>query len=184
MVDPLGAGGELPGPESVADEIRTDRATLAIANELLLDLKERGATPLQSRSTGQNLSPEERAAIANDADVDAVISFGFGWLPDPEASGISCYYFADSSRESVAGRVLARLCLDSLVAATRTPDCRIHGRNWAILRMTRAPAVLVEIGFFSNSDQLAEFCERAPWRKIGSALGGAIEKFFAGPEQA
>ncbi|RIK08295.1 MAG: hypothetical protein DCC49_09155 [Acidobacteria bacterium] len=184
LLDPLGLGCELPrghGPpqQPFAEE---DRFSLLVAEELALELRARGATPLQSRAAGEELTPEERAAVANDAAVDAIVAVGHGSDEDPQVSGVACYYFAGASRESQSGRTLALLCHRHLLAATGSVDCRIHGRNWTILRLTRAPAVVVELGFLSNSDDLSCVDTAAGRRGVALALGRAIEEFFAGAQ--
>lgn len=182
LLDPLGLSGELPlgsGPrlQPFADE---DRFSMLVAEELALDLKARGAAPLQSRTAGDELTPEERAAIANEAAVDAVVAIGLGCDDDPEVSGVACYYYAGASRESQSGRLLAKLCHSRVLEATGSVDCRIHGRNWAILRLTRSPAVIVELGFLSNPADTACVDTTAGRRAVALALGQAIEEFFDG----
>lgn len=185
LLDPLGFSGELPsgsGPslQPFADE---DRFSMLLAEELALDLKGRGAAPLHSRAAGDELTPEERAAIANDAAVDAIVAIGLGCDDDPQVSGVACYYFAGASRESQSGRLLAQLCHRRVLETTGSVDCRIHGRNWTILRLTRAPAVVVELGFLSNQADTSCVDTASGRRAVALALGGAIEEFFAGAQE-
>lgn len=184
LLDPLGLSGELPrgSGQTLKPFAAEDRLSLLVAEELALDLKGRGAAPMQSRAAGEDLTPEERAAIANDAAVDAIVAIGLGCHDDPQVSGTACYYFAGASRESQSGRALAQLCHRRLLEATGSVDCRIHGRNWTILRLTRAPAVVVELGFLSNRADTSCVDSASGRRAVALALGGAIEEFFEGTQ--
>ena len=64
----------------------------------------------------------------------------------PRANGLAAYYFGAGESSSTIGERLADLAQRELVARTGLVDNRIHGKTWALLRLTRMPAVRVEIG--------------------------------------
>lgn len=48
------------------------------------------------------------------------------------------------------GERLADLVQRELVARTRLSNNRIHGKAWTLLRLTRMPAVRVELGYLTS----------------------------------
>ena len=68
----------------------------------------------------------------------------------PHANGLAAYYFGGGESSSTIGERLADLVQRELVARTGLLDGRIHGKTWALLRLTRMPAVRVEIGYLTS----------------------------------
>ncbi len=155
------------------------RFALSVAEVLARKLEGRRALPISRRRTGEFLTADERAALANSADAHIVISMGLNWASDPDAAGTASYYFSGTSGHSRAGRRLAALCQDNLVAALGRPDCRIHGRNWTILRRTQAPACVVEPLTLSNPTDAAMVRDRSVVEAVAEALLAALESYCA-----
>jgi len=168
---------------SPAIDAEIARLSSSLANALARHLDDRGAIGHQRRRVGQYLTAEERAALANATDPHVVVSLGMNWAPDPDVAGTASYYFAGSSGFSKGGRRLAALCQESLVRTLGRPDCRIHGRSWAILRRTQAPCVVVEPLTISNPEEARLARSRDIIESIAAALVSALEKYFSG-EQA
>ena len=51
---------------------------------------------------------------------------------------------------STIGRNLADFIQREVVARTGLRDCRVHGRTWDLLRLTRMPTVQVDVGYITN----------------------------------
>jgi len=83
-----------------------------------------------------------QARQANAAGADVYV----GLRVEPYASGCSTAYYAGYRTESPGGRRLAELVQDMVPAALSIPDRGVHGMSVPVLRETRMPAVIVEVG--------------------------------------
>lgn len=128
-------GGGLVGTRVLLDAAsRTpDEAGRAwsAANAAAIELQERGGIPLISRSADEVLPERVRARRSNRNAADLVISFELGVVEDD-----SVYFFSAQTVESEVGRSLAAHLSAQLGSAS-------EGRATAILRETRAPAVVI-----------------------------------------
>lgn len=139
-----------------------------------------GAHVVLARGPATSPSPSERAALANDEDVEAIISIHTNGLDAPEARGAAAYYFGNEVAVSERGRLLAQLCVDAVVEATGTLNCRTHPASSSLLRESRAPAVIVEPGFLTHPQEGRSLADPATQRRIASALAGAVQTFLEG----
>ena len=101
------------------------------ATAAAIELQERGGLPVISRSADASLPERVRAGRANRVGADIIVSFGV--CPPGEDA---VFFFATPHSRSEAGALLAQE-----VAAVL--DGRVEGRATAILKETRAPAVVV-----------------------------------------
>ncbi|WP_027340228.1 N-acetylmuramoyl-L-alanine amidase family protein [Halonatronum saccharophilum] len=78
---------------------------------------------------------------------DIFISIHCNGAPNPSAQGIETFYYKGSEK----GEALARSIQGSLIEATKGVDRFVkENDNMYVLRRTRCPAVLVEVGFITN----------------------------------
>jgi N-acetylmuramoyl-L-alanine amidase len=178
LLDPAN-GPDVPGviaPDGTPEhEITWAIATLAEGR-----LSALGANALLSR--GPSTSPDAmgRASVANEADVELIVSIGLSRSDSPRASGATAAYFGAGSSVSVLGRALADRLLARTVEALDTPDCRSHPETVSILRMSRAPAVVISPGFLTNPDDARRLTDPATQRRIADAIVDGITDFLTG----
>jgi N-acetylmuramoyl-L-alanine amidase len=84
----------------------------------------------------------QQAAAANAALVEAYV----GLRLHPDRNGCAVSYYAGYSYESAGGRRLAELLQASVAVALGVPGGDVHGMSLPVLRETRMPAVICEIG--------------------------------------
>lgn len=131
---------------------------LNVALALKQFLESAGATVVLTRSDDRFVSLQERAAIAERAGCDFMISLHHNAAQDPQVNYASVYYhlYPDFSPASMD---LGRHIYFGLVEALRLPqvpndgllsDKRIYPDGFGLLRAARLPAVLLESSFFSN----------------------------------
>ena len=73
--------------------------------------------------------------------------------PNPAASGVATYHYGqygDGGVTSTLGERLAALVQREIVDRTGLRDCRTHAKTWDLLRLTRMPAVRVEVGYLTS----------------------------------
>jgi N-acetylmuramoyl-L-alanine amidase len=168
-------GGVGPGGETEADWVFRLSAKLA----LLLDAQH--AQTMLTRGPHDGPEESQRAQLANRFGADLLLSVHLNSHPTPIAAGAATYYFQGGTVASEPGEYLAGLIQQALIRAGR-PDCSTHGKAYPILRETQMPAVLVEPGFITNPEELAELVNDTD--TIAKAMLEAVEQYFSyDPEQ-
>ncbi len=147
VLDP-GHGGNDPG--TVHGEFTEAELVWDLATRLDGRLKALGVQSWLTRGPHNGASDSDRAALANDIGADLVLSLHIDGALSARANGIAAYYYGAAESSSTIGERLADLVQRELVARTQLTDGRIHAKTWALLRLTRMPAVRVELGYLSS----------------------------------
>ena len=106
-----------------------------------------------------------QAKEANELGVDVFV----GLRLNPSTSGCRTAYWAGRHDESPGGRRLAELVQADVARALDITDAGVHGMSVPLLRETRMPAVLVEVGPAST------VVEGAP--ALAAALAAALDRW-------
>jgi N-acetylmuramoyl-L-alanine amidase len=176
VIDPA-HGGEASG--WVAGGIRAADLTFDLARRLEARMAATGMEIFLTRGAHRNPTPEERAERANELGADLVLSLDVDGSASPHACGISAYHFGtDSGRTSTAGESLAELVQRELVARTHMIDCRVHHKPWDILRLTRMPAVLVDIGYITNAEDHARLVREEFRNTVADGILVAVKRLY------
>ncbi len=178
LLDP-GHGPEDPGFSSPSGQ-HEHLICWQIASRLEGRLLARGVQVLLSRGPQTTPSPSERARLANAEDVELILSIHLNGLSSSLAHGCAGYYYGDDSFFSEAGRQLANLAVDCIVARTGTAHCRTHPSTAALLRESRAPAIVVEPGFLTHPEEGVRLQQPAYHDAVAGALAAAIAAFVTG----
>jgi len=119
---------------------------------------------LGARVTAMN-DPDDsvQASEANANEADVLI----GLRLDPGGSGCTTAYYAGYRTESEGGRRLAELIQEVVPGRLGVANGGVRGMSVPLLRETRMPAVLVELGPGAATPDRA--------RALASALTGAVE---------
>lgn len=123
------------------------------ASAAALAIQEAGGLPVMSRSQDANIPERVRARRANRMGSELVVAFRLN-----RDTADSVFYFASEHSSSTAGQILATTIAESVGG-------EVAGRASALLRETRAPAVVVSRGRLDE--------------KVGLAVSDGIERFFA-----
>jgi N-acetylmuramoyl-L-alanine amidase len=160
--------------------------TYDVATRLADRLQGVGAKVVITRGPDEAPEPANRAALAEDAGADLVISFQTETLASPRASGVATYYWGGGrvGQHSATGQRLAVLIQREIVARSDLLDCRTHPAAFDLVRMTRMPAVIVSLGYLSNAGD-AERLARPPFRAVlAEAVLFAVQRLYLGEEDA
>lgn len=117
---------------------------------------------------GQKLDALKRAKIANQKEVDILISIDVGLSEQKEGGGSQCYYFATGDFFSARSKSLAELIQNELASTLNLVDQGVEGKNLTILRGTKMPAVVVKLQSGSS------------FKKIAQAILAAIRRYWEG----
>ena len=134
---------------------------LDIAQRLARLLVAEGASVKMTREDDTYIALQERAAIANRLQADALVSLHCNSCDAPDTlRGTSVYYDHPHSQD------LARLVQEEMIASLGTVDKGVRNANFAVIRRTQGPGILVETAFINHRGDRARltnpnFRERA-----------------------
>lgn len=151
------------------------RQTAAALATLLEDEK---AKPISLAVNTPAADAKERAAAANDAEADILISFDLNTSDEPGRHGAMCIYFDNGEYFSARSRQLAGLIQDEITAALKLLDNGIEGKNLTILRASKMPAVLVKPGFASEPKDTAILETPGAPDKAAGAVIRAMRRYW------
>ena len=138
-----------------------------------------GVRTLLTRGVDSCPTDAERAAFANDAGADLVLSLHVDRCVSPHANGVASYHFgAGRGTTSTVGEQLASLVQREVVARTDLLDCRVHEKTWELLRLTRMPAVRLEFGHVSSARDAARLSDPAFRDTVAEAVLVAVQRLY------
>jgi N-acetylmuramoyl-L-alanine amidase len=148
VVDP-GHGGRDPGV--VASGVAEADLMWDLARRLVGRMSATGMDAMLTRQEDTCPTDTERAAFANTAGADLVLSLHTDANSSMHAQGLATYHFGNGSgATSTVGEALAGFIQRELLTRTAMLDCRSQARTWELLRLTRMPTVRVEVGYLTN----------------------------------
>ncbi len=149
-IDP-GHGGHDPG--AVGGGVKEKDIALSVAKQIGAYLEVWGYAVMLTREDDTFVSLSGRAAKANSWGADLFISVHCNSAGDESANGVEVYHH---ERASEAAQEAAELIYTKLVAISDLRTRGIKEADFAVLRETKMPAVLVELGFVSNPGDRAK----------------------------
>jgi N-acetylmuramoyl-L-alanine amidase len=177
--------------------------------EIALDLAARiegrlGALGVKTFLTrGETTCPddEERARFANETEADLLLSLHTDAALSPTPRGVATYYYGTGPERSgpersgpersgsqravrsAVGERLAHLVQNEIVARTDLLDCRTHFKTWQLLRMTRMPAVRVDVGYVTNGRDAARLRTAEFRDAVAEAAVAAVQRLYLPPDR-
>jgi N-acetylmuramoyl-L-alanine amidase len=184
VVDP-GHGGGDPGVRVPDGHLRWNEADLAydMASRLEGRLAAAGMRVHLTRGPSPNspLTEAERASLANELGADILISIHLAGHPNPAASGVATYHYGqygEGGVTSTLGERLAALVQREIVVRTGLRDCHTHAKTWDLLRLTRMPAVRVEVGYLSSVEDRQWLVDPEFRDRVGDAVVAAVKRMY------
>ncbi|MEV1286770.1 N-acetylmuramoyl-L-alanine amidase [Micromonospora sp. NPDC049679] len=125
-----------------------------------------------------------RAQLANDLGADLFISLHIDGHANPEADGVATYHYGtDNGVTSTVGERLANLVQREIVVRTGLRDCHIHAKTWELLRLTRMPAVRVDVGYLTSPADRARLVDPLFRDQVVDAIVAAVQRMYFPVEQ-
>ncbi|RKR89287.1 N-acetylmuramoyl-L-alanine amidase [Micromonospora pisi] len=187
VVDP-GHGGADLGVVVADGGLRWSEAELAydLANRLQGRLVAAGMRVHLTRGPmpAAPLPDLARAELANELGGDLFISLHVDGHVNPEADGVATYHYGtDNGVTSTVGERLAGLVQREIVARTGMRNCQVHAKTWELLRLTRMPAVRVEVGYLTSPTDLARLVNPGIRDHVVEAIVAAVQRMYFPVEQ-
>jgi N-acetylmuramoyl-L-alanine amidase len=176
VIDP-GHGGTDTG-NTVGETTEAD-LVLDLASRIEGRLAAAGATVYLTRGRDQDPSPAERTAFANDARADLFLSLHTDAHSSEHARGVASYYYGTGSgASSTVGEQFANLVRREVVARTGMLDLGSHAKTWDLLRMSRMPAVRLDVGYLSHPVDRLLLLDARLRSTVASAVLAAVQRLF------
>lgn len=168
IIDP-GHGGKDPG--AVSGGVLESAVALNVAKKIRSFLEAQGCSVLLTRWNDDFIELRDRAYMANDWDTDLFISVHCNSSTRADATGMEVYHHTHASE---AAKHAARVIYDKLLSVSGLRGRGIKADNFAVLRETKMPAVLIELGFISNPDDRAKLTDSAWQDEAARAIADGI----------
>lgn len=163
-----GHGGTDPG--ALGNGVRESSVNLDVALKLAKLLRKNGYQVMLYRSNEtENVLPSKsadltnRTRMADNWGADYFVSIHTNSSPNPAANGVEAYVYRLGGRS----QALAESILKSFVKRLGSKDNGVRAANFAVLRQTNMPAVLVELGYLSNPTEALNLNSTA-WRSAAA----------------
>jgi N-acetylmuramoyl-L-alanine amidase len=181
VLDP-GHGGDDPG--ATRNGLREADLVLDLARRIEGRLTAIGVSVVYTRTESTCPSDEERAALANRAEADVLLSLHCDSHDHVDASGVASFFFGRDRRTawSAVGEHLADLLQREIVARTGLANCRSHGRSWRLLQQTAMPAVRLEAGYLSHPEDAARLADPAFRDTLAEAVLVSLQRMYLGED--
>lgn len=154
---------------------------LAVAQELAQILP--ASEVLLTRSDDEEVSPQDRAFLANSSGAKMVISVHHNHHHTSTANGTAVYYFERLGYQSHRGNMAATYIQRGVSKTLDTCDIGEFGRSYDILRETNIPAVMLEPLHLTNPGELDLASDPYYPTTVAEAVVGALE-LYAGRDAA
>ncbi len=170
-----GHGG--PDPGAIGNGVTEEFVNLNVARYLAQDLRRLGYDVMEYRTSptenvleNKNADLRNRANMANEWGADYFISIHTNSSTNPLASGAEAYVYRLGGAAEELGESILESISDNLGSINRG----VMAANFAVLRLTRMPAVLVELGYLTNSTEALNLNSPAWQRAVAMAIAEGI----------
>lgn len=171
VVIDAGHGDHDPGAIGVTKKREKDfNLAMALKVEKLL-AKEKNIEVVLTRSNDTFLELKDRAKIANDLKADVFISIHANSGPST-ASGTETYYYNESDK------ALANALHKEIVKAMGLKDRGVRYGNFHVIRETKMPGALLEVGFLSNKTDESKLFDPATQDRVAEAIVRGIKNYL------
>jgi N-acetylmuramoyl-L-alanine amidase len=150
-----------------------------LARRLVGRMAATGMEAMLTRQEDTCPSETERAEFANTAGADVVLSLHTDANPSMHAQGLATYHFGNGTgATSTVGEALAGFIQRELLTRTGMLDCRSQARTWELLRMTRMPAVRVEVGYLTHLGDRRRLLDPAFRDVVAEGILVAVKRLY------
>jgi N-acetylmuramoyl-L-alanine amidase len=138
-----------------------------------------GTQVLLTRNDATDIDDISSAYFANDVDADLVVEIEVNTSQSSLPNGAVTFYYGDprGGVHSVSGKILAERIHDTVVQRTGFLDGHCQPRTWDVLRLTRMPAVRVEVGYLSHPQDAAKLSTHEFRQLLAQAICDGIITF-------
>ena len=148
---------------------------LDIALKTAAILKSKGVNVKLTREKDEFVGLYERAKMANDWGADVFVSIHNNAFFDKKVNGSMTFFYTGSYK----GKEYATIIQNDMLRNLGSKDIGVKAQNFVVIRETRMPAVLVEVGCLSNDVERAKLDTEEYRMKTAQSLAESIIKIIS-----
>jgi N-acetylmuramoyl-L-alanine amidase len=178
IVIDAGHGGDDDGchPKDVVDEKELTLSTAKLVKDNLLTM---GYNVHMTRSNDVYLDLDERVDCANRLNADLFVSVHFNSCKSVKPHGIEVFYCLNASEnKALKSKKLAEHVLDKIIYFTKAKSRGVKTANFRVIKNTKMPAILVEGGFLSNSEERRKCQDPVYQEVLAWGIARGIHEYF------
>lgn len=172
-----GHGGIDSGTFAVDKKYMEKKINLSVAKRIQEKLEQHENVKVYlTRENDTYLSPEDRIEMIHSIDADYCISIHCNSADNLDATGVEVLYSEKSKNGKMKSKELANILLETIVGTTKQVNRGLlEGDNIYIMRKSKIPIALVEIGFISNKNEFSFLKEGENQDAIAEAIVEVIK---------
>ncbi len=120
---------------------------------------------------------KNREALIEETDADAFISIHMNKFPEKKYSGPQVFYSVNNPKSELLAE-----CIQKSMIASLNPDNRREikpaGSEIYLLKKAKLPAVLIECGFLSNSEEERKLADEKYQKQVAWSIYCGIIQYF------
>ncbi|MBN6185602.1 N-acetylmuramoyl-L-alanine amidase [Aneurinibacillus sp. BA2021] len=170
VLDP-GHGGSDSGAVGAAGNYEKN-LVLSIAKTTESILKQnKNFKVVMTRSGDTYPTLSDRTTLANNLKADVFLSFHAN-AASPSASGTETYY------NTAQSKTFASIVHKHLIEATGFTNRGLRTANFYVVKNTKMPSALIEVGFLTNAAENKKMLDPAFQKRVGEAMAAAIIEYY------
>lgn len=168
----FGHGGSDPG--AIGNGLLEKDVNLNVGLEVVEILEEKGVEVTTSRTDDTFVSLGDRVKMANAAGADIFVSIHVNAASNVKARGIETFSYINSTSggDKLAKNIHEELLKENIFITNRG----LKTANFQVLRQSKMPAALTELGFISNKDDADIIRKKANQSRMAKAIAKGILK--------
>jgi N-acetylmuramoyl-L-alanine amidase len=181
IVIDAGHGGKDFGTHSlITPKYQEKFLTLSTAHMLKNYLQQLGYKVSMTRNEDVFVPLPKRASFANEQNTTLFVSVHYNSAPNKEAEGIEVYYYRseENKERSKQSQLLAKSILDHVILATQARSRGVKHGNFAVIRETTMPAVLIEGGFLTNTNEMQKIKDAVYLKQLALGIAQGIQDYL------
>jgi N-acetylmuramoyl-L-alanine amidase len=149
-----------------------------IANYAAKELEFNGIKVYLTREEDKLLSLREIGDITNSTSADIFVSVHVNENKESKYKGVTSYYYDPDGFQKKERIKLAQTMQDELTKSDGWFDRGIIRENFAVLRLSNMPSVLLECGFLSNPEDRGKLTEDSVLRNFANNITNGVINYF------
>ncbi len=177
-----GHGGRDPGSMSHREDYEEKSLTLSTVFLVQDHLKKLGYKTVLTRNHDIYVPLHTRAELANDLDANLFVSIHYNFSTSRDVEGVEVYVYKEEKTPNnpriLQSKQLAQTTLASVIERTGAKSRGVKQANFAVIRETQMPAILIEAGFLSNPHECERIHDPQYLRQLSWGIAKGIDKYL------